>query len=143
MSRSLVTAHSQRLRPFSRTKHLAALTEALKPLDLRRQLIHGDLTGNVLFHDDLPPLVIDLSPYWRPPSFATAVVIADALVFGGAGEEVVEPLLEDPAFCQCLLRALIYRTVTDHLARPDVRRADADDPFLPAVQIATRLAGHS
>ncbi len=30
------------------------------------QLVHGDLTGNLLFHTSLPPAVIDLSPYWRP-----------------------------------------------------------------------------
>lgn len=127
---------------YAGTKHLAALTEALRPLDLRRQLVHGDLTGNVLFHDSLPPLVIDLSPYWRPPLFASAVVIADALVFEGAGEEVIEPLRHEPAFPQCLLRALIYRAVTDHLARPDLQRADADDPYLRAVQIATRVVGN-
>ncbi len=31
------------------------------------QLVHRDLTGNVLFHPPLPPLVIDLSPYWLRP----------------------------------------------------------------------------
>jgi hypothetical protein len=69
-------------------------------------------------------------------------VIADALVFEGAGEEVIEPLRHEPAFPQCLIRPLIYRAVTDHLARPDLRRADADDPYLPAVQIATRGVGN-
>jgi len=49
-------------------------------------------------------------------------------------------LQQDPAFPQCLLRALIYRAVTEHLARPHLRRPDAADPYLPAVQIATRLA---
>ena len=81
-------------------RHLTALLAALRPLDLRRQLVHGDLTGNVLFHDQLPPLVIDLSPYWRPPAFASAVVIADALLFEGASEAVLEPLLQDPDFPQ-------------------------------------------
>lgn len=127
---------------YAGTKHLSALTEALRPLELRRQLVHGDLTGNVLFHDSLPPLVIDLSPYWRPPLFASAVVIADALVFGGAGEDVIEPLRHIPAFPQCLLRALIYRAVTDHLARPDLQRGDAQDPYLRAVQIAMRVVGN-
>ncbi len=66
-------------------------------------------------------------------------MIADALVFEGASEDVVEPLLEDPAFPQYLLRALIYRAVTDHLAQPQQPRVDADDPYLPAVELATRL----
>lgn len=125
---------------YAGTRHLATLSEALRPLDLRRQLVHGDLTGNVLFHPGLSPLVIDLSAYWRPPAFASAVVIADALLFEGAGEEVVEPLLQDPAFPQCLLRALIYRAVTDHLARPGLRREDAEDPYRPVVEMAARLA---
>lgn len=88
------------------TKHLDTLLAALRPVTGTAQLVHGDLTGNVLFHTDLPPLVIDLSPYWRPPAFATAVVIADALVFEGARPDVVQPLLADPDFPQHLLRAL-------------------------------------
>jgi hypothetical protein len=104
------------------------------------QLFHGDLTGNVLFHPHLPPLVIDLSPYWRPPAFASAVVIADALVFEGARSDVVQPMLVDPIFPQYLLRALIFRAVTDHLARPHLRRPDVDDPYQPAVALAVRLA---
>ena len=41
------------------------------------QLVHCDLTGNVLFAAGLPPAVIDISPYWRPPSYAEGVVVAD------------------------------------------------------------------
>lgn len=104
--------------------------------------MHGDLTGNVLFHRDLPPLVIDLSPYWRPPLYAAAIVIADALVFEGAGEEVTEPLRSDPSFAQCLLRALIFRAVTDHLTRQH-RPVDFEDPYRRAVEIALRLASRS
>ena len=38
--------------------------------------MHGDLTGNVLFAEGLPPAILDLSLYFRPPGFATAVVLA-------------------------------------------------------------------
>lgn len=41
--------------------------------------MHRDLTGNVLFSRSLPPAVIDISPYWRPPAYAEGVVVADAL----------------------------------------------------------------
>ncbi len=122
------------------TKHLDKLVRALRPVSGTAQLVHGDLTGNVLFHPHLPPLVIDLSPYWRPPAFASAVVIADALVFEGARSDVVQPMLVDPIFPQYLLRALIFRAVTDHLARPHLRRPDVDDPYQPAVALAVRLA---
>lgn len=119
--------------------HVLALSDALRPVDGRPQLIHGDLTGNVLFAKDLPPLVIDLSPYWRPPAFASAVVVADALVFEGAGPDLVQPLLGDPDFAQYLLRALIYRAVTDHLAQHR-QRVRGNDPYGPAVRLAVELA---
>ena len=45
------------------TGHLPALVAARRPLSAWPQLMHGDLTGNVLFADGLPPLVIDLSLY--------------------------------------------------------------------------------
>jgi uncharacterized protein (TIGR02569 family) len=123
---------------YAAVKHLGALVSALRPVSGRAQLIHGDLTGNVLFDDGLPPLVIDLSPYWRPAQFAAAVVVADALVWEGAGPEVVDLLGNDPDASQYLLRALIFRAVADHVAHPD---ADlADDPYLPAVTLALQLA---
>jgi uncharacterized protein (TIGR02569 family) len=52
---------------YIQTKHLNRLIQSLRPAHVPAQLVHGDLTGNVLFHSQLPPLVIDLSPYWRPP----------------------------------------------------------------------------
>lgn len=122
------------------TRHLATLIDAVRPVPGVAQLVHGDLTGNVLFHPQLPPLVIDLSPYWRPPPFASAVVLADALVFEGAPHDVIEPMLVDPTFPQYLLRALIFRAVTDHLAAPHLRRPAGADRYQPAVALAVRLA---
>jgi len=102
----------------------------------------GDLTGNVLFSDGLPPAVIDFSPYWRPIAFASAVVVADALVWEGADENLVEAVAHIERFDQFLLRALIYRAVTDRLFRQDQPiRPDAADPYLRAVELACRLAG--
>ncbi len=125
---------------YATTKHLSRLIDALEPVPGVAQLVHGDLTGNVLFHPNLPPLIFDLSPCWRPPSFASAVVIADALVFQGAAAAVVQPMLVDPTFPQFLLRALIYRAVTDHLGRPHLRRPEDDDPYMLAVDLAVHLA---
>ena len=51
--------------------------------------MHGDLTGNVLFADDLAPAVIDFSPYWRPTGFASAIVVGDALLWEGADETLL------------------------------------------------------
>jgi len=108
--------------------HLDRLLAALRPRAHRSQVVHGDLTRNVLFADHLPPLVIDLSPYWRPAGYAEAVVLADALLHEGAEHADVAPLVDDP---QHLLRALVYRAVSD-----------ADEGRLGrAVDVAVRLAG--
>ena len=69
--------------------------------------MHGDLTGNVLFHESLPPAIIDFAPHYRPPEFASAIVVADALCWEGAPPELAA--LVDRGY---LLRALIYRGVT-------------------------------
>ena len=124
---------------YAGTKHLDRLIQALRPVPGLAQLVHGDLTGNVLFHPHLPPLVIDLSPYWRPPAYASAVVIADALVFEAVGNDIVQPMLRDPAFPQYLLRALIFRAVTDHLARRHLQRPHTDDGYRLAVELAIHL----
>ncbi len=122
-------------------KHLAQLASALKPVAARSQLIHGDLTGNVLFDDHLPPALIDFSPCWRPTVFASAIVVADALVWEGAKEDVLAAVGHIEDFPQYLLRALIYRAVTDRLIRPGQPiRPDATDPYLHAVELARQLA---
>lgn len=127
---------------FGRVKHLPRLVEALRPVDAPSQVVHGDLTGNVLFADGLPPAVIDFAPYWRPTAFASAVVVGDALAWEGADEGLLGAVEHIPAFPQYLLRALIYRIVVDALFRagePD--RPDGDDCFLGPVELACRLAG--
>lgn len=125
---------------FAEAKQVARLAEARRPIHAPSQLIHGDLTGNVLFAEGLAPAIIDLSPYWRPVPFATAIVVADALVWEGADVSVVSDVGHIQQFGQYLVRALIYRAVTDHIIRrgTPVRR-DGDDPYLPAVEIALEL----
>jgi uncharacterized protein (TIGR02569 family) len=129
------------IKDFLRVKHVPVLARALKPLDAKSQLIHGDLTGNVLFADRLAPAIIDFSPYWRPPSFASAVVIADALTWERADNTVLSAVAHIKEFAQFLLRALIYRAVTDRLFREhEPIRPDATDPYLAPVELACRLA---
>jgi uncharacterized protein (TIGR02569 family) len=123
-------------------KHLTRLVSSLRPVAAADQLVHGDLCGNVLFHDRLPPAVIDFAPYWRPTGFASAVVVADALVWEGADETLLGAVAHIEDFPQYLLRALIYRAVTDRLFRLDEPiRPDDADPYLPAVELACRIAG--
>jgi uncharacterized protein (TIGR02569 family) len=109
----------QEFRSFPLVGQLAA---NLRPVDGRNQLVHGDLTGNVLFHPTLPPGVIDISPYWRPPLFATAVVAVDALLWEAADDTVLGVFDGHPDAAQYLLRAAIFRLVTDRLCNPRRRR---------------------
>lgn len=99
-------AWGERPVPADAGPQLHALAGARRPVALPSQLVHGDLTGNVLLADGLPPLVLDLSPYWRPADYATAVVVAD----GGP-----ERLGSGPDWPQLVLRARLFRAVTDHL----------------------------
>jgi uncharacterized protein (TIGR02569 family) len=128
---------------FAHVKHLSRLVEALRPVDATgSQLVHGDLTGNVLFADGLPPAVIDFSPQWRPPGFASAVVVGDALLWEGADERLPAAVAHVDDLPQLLVRALIFRAVVDALFRPgEPQRPDEDDCFLGPVELACSLAG--
>ncbi len=107
----------------------------------RSQLVHADLPGNVLFHPHLPPLVIDVSPYWCPPRFAAGAIVAGALVWEGAGDQLLESLQWVADDAQLLLRALLFRAVTDLLHRPHEEPTIVTRPCQPALELALRLAG--
>ncbi|MCP2259612.1 TIGR02569 family protein [Streptoalloteichus tenebrarius] len=91
---------------------LAALR---RPLGLDPQVVHGDLFGNVLFHGDGPPAVIDFTPYWRPAEWAAAVVVVDSLAWGGADPGLVERWAHLADWPQVLLRALLFRLAVNAL----------------------------
>jgi uncharacterized protein (TIGR02569 family) len=110
--------------PYLAVPHVPQLLAALEPVDEPSQLVHGDLTGNVLFAEGLPPAVIDFAPYWRPTGFAAGVVVADALVWEGADASLL-----GAAPRQHVLRALIYRAVVNRLF-------GGEDDFGPAVGLA-------
>lgn len=124
------------------TKHLDRLVALLRPVAARSQLIHGDLSGNVLFDDRLPFAILDLSPYYRPAGFAAAIVVADALAWEGADDSLTRAFDADGDFPQYFLRALIYRVVNDRLFRLDEPlRPDDADPYAMPVELAVRLVG--
>lgn len=118
------------LEPWAHVAPVMELAELLQPIVAPSSLMHGDLGGNVLFADGLPPAVIDLSLYWRPPAFASAIVVGDALVWEGADASLAQEV-----DVQFLARALIYRAVTQYVARGAV-----DREFDSAVQIVRSLA---
>lgn len=126
---------------FHGAPHLKRLADHRQPINAHNQLIHGDLTGNVLLHPGLPPAIIDLSPYWRPPTFASAIVVADALVWEGANKSLLEVGAGKPDFAQYLVRALIYRLVSDSLTRANQGAPESgDDAYQQAVTLACEMA---
>lgn len=97
------------------------LQARLRPVDVVEQVVHGDLTGNVLAGE--LPGILDFSPYWRSPDHADAQVVVDATIWFGA-----EPSLADGLDPQLLLRALLFRVVA-----LDGRGALDEKPLFAAV----------
>jgi hypothetical protein len=105
-------------------------------------LVHGDLPGNVMFADGLPPAIIDWPVYWRPPEWASAVAVADALCWYGATPDLAERWAHLPEWGQMLVRALIYRIATDEVARgPGVWTGDRRAVYEPVIDLALSYAG--
>jgi uncharacterized protein (TIGR02569 family) len=99
------------------------------------QIVHGDLTGNVLFADPLAPAIIDFTPYWRPASFASAVVVADAIAWHGASPDLTNVVSTDDDPRSMLARAGLFRLITsDRAAR---RQVD------PTTYLLQNVAAHS
>ena len=87
----------------------ARLAAARRPVALAEQIVHGDLFGNVLFAGSAPPAVIGFTPYWRPPEWAAAVIVVDALAWGGADRGLLRRWSALDEWPQVLLRALLFR----------------------------------
>ncbi len=131
--------------PVAHCAHVSRVAElavARRPVAAPSQVIHGDLAGNVLFADHVPPAIIDLSPLHRPADYASAVVVADALVWQGAGEDLLDAVAHVPHVEQLLLRALIFRAVSDRLLA-GARRAGIEgrEAYRSAVNLVLRRAG--
>ena len=121
---------------------VAPLVDAWRPVDLVAQVVHGDLPGNVMFADGLPPAIIDWPVYWRPTSWASAVAVADALCWYGAEPGLAARWAHLPEWGQMLIRALIYRMTTDDLAGGAATWADARVAgYAPVIALALAYAG--
>ncbi|HET7902088.1 MAG TPA: TIGR02569 family protein [Candidatus Nanopelagicales bacterium] len=104
---------------------LDAARELVVDEGLPAQLVHGDLSGNVLLHPTLPPAVIDVSPYWRPAAYADAVVVVDALLWWRADERLISLArpadLETTRWRSLLARAAVFRLLAfDEPSRTEV-----------------------
>jgi uncharacterized protein (TIGR02569 family) len=124
---------------------VAALHDVTRPIALPAQLIHGDLAGNVLFADGQPPAIIDFSPCRRPAGYALAIAAVDVLTWNGAPAPILGALSDEDEIDQLLLRAAMWRLITESLGRTDpdgllaVRRANE-----PVVDLLlSRVSGRS
>ncbi|MEU6379348.1 aminoglycoside phosphotransferase [Streptomyces sp. NPDC046909] len=104
------------------------------------QLIHGDLTGNVLFAPDQVPVVIDFSPYWRPPGFAEAIVVADGLLWFDLPTDLLAAGSDHLDWPQMLVRALIFRLVAHSESAGPLGRAHSGEParYARAAEVVVR-----
>jgi uncharacterized protein (TIGR02569 family) len=116
---------------------LKPLIDARLPVDVPAQIVHGDLIGNVLFADGLPPAVIDWAPYWRPPAWAYAVAVVDALCWHQAHPQVLHRWAYLPEWAQMLIRALIFRIATWDAAG---WRARPESAYRPVVDLVIGFA---
>lgn len=127
--------------PFAAVAHVERLVAARRPVTSPSQLVHCDLVGNVLFADGLPPGIIDHSLYWRPAGYGAAVAVGDAIAWEGAGSALTRLLEVIPSWRQLLLRAILFRVITNAIARGDEpARADLSAEYQDVVDLAVSLA---
>lgn len=124
------------LAPLEGDPMLRRLGEARAPVALEHQLVHGDLLGNVLFAPGVAPTVIDWAPYWRPASWAAAVAVVDAMCWHGADAALPDRWAKFEAWPQMLLRALLFRMITDREAAHAAGRAWEPHPAYRPVAAA-------
>jgi uncharacterized protein (TIGR02569 family) len=112
LSRCAAAAFGERrltLEPSAGGGLFAQLAPYRAPVRVAAQVVHPELFGAVLFDDDGVPALIDLVPCWRPVAWAAAVVVVDALAWGGADDGIIARWSHLPEWPQMLLRAALYR----------------------------------
>ena len=89
-----------------------------RPVASPAQVVHAELFGAVLFDDDGVPALIDLVPAWRPKEWSAAVIVVDAVAWGGADEALIDRWRHLDEWPQMLLRAVLHRLAL-HAQHPD------------------------
>lgn len=99
------------------------------------QLIHGDLAGNVVFADGQPPGIIDMSPHRAPAPLADAIIVADAIAWGGAEPDLARWFVDETEHgANLLVRAVVFRLVIASLLHRDA--VDEVAAFRPVIDCA-------
>lgn len=105
------------------------------------QVIHGDLAGNVVFAEGLPPGVIDFSPHFAPAPFADAILIADAIAWENAPVRLAVSFAAADGHASLLARAVFFRVLcTAHATSGDAGHTSAVHRELAAYRPVLSLA---
>lgn len=91
--------------------YVGIVEQYLRPVEAESQIVHGDITGNMLFAPSLPPGIIDFTPIYRPKEFALAILMVDALTWEEADESIFTLISQEKNMFQFLLRAALFRTL--------------------------------
>lgn len=106
-----------------------------RPVTPTPQVVHAELFGAVLFDTSGVPAVIDLVPAWRPAEWSAAVIVVDAVAWGGADEGLIDRWSHLDAWPQMLLRAVLHRLAL-HACHPE-----ASSRTLAGLERAADLVG--
>ncbi len=85
---------------------------SLSKIDDEYQLIHADLSGNILFDENNFPVVIDFSPTIVPVKFADSIIVADSIAWQNAplsSLKLLEPIHEYKKYVKY---AIAFRIIT-------------------------------
>jgi uncharacterized protein (TIGR02569 family) len=112
LTRSAAGAFGERrpaLDPAAGGSLYAQLAAYRTPIRVAPQVVHPELFGAVLFDEHGTPALVDLVPCWRPAEWAAAVVVVDALAWGGAEAGLIGRWGHLAEWPQMLLRAVLHR----------------------------------
>ncbi|RFU23940.1 hypothetical protein B7463_g12398, partial [Scytalidium lignicola] len=91
-------------------KIYSRLCSMREKLVMRSQIIHGDLSGNVLFDSNgAAPALIDFSPFWRPVEYSEAILLVDGILYFGQGAALLEICNGSLNLHQMLVKAALFR----------------------------------
>lgn len=117
---------------------VGTLQSHIHPIDVESQLIHGDLSGNILFAEDESPAIIDFSLYWRPSWYANAIILTDVVVWEDHPLTTIESFLSNETYRQLLLRAALWRIVTiQEFEKVYGIKTSSPSSYLPLVELLT------
>lgn len=73
------------------------------------QIVHADLSGNILFDEMLSPLIIDFSPTVAPIEYAEAILVCDCIAWQGSKVSDIDMLLNNEFNNEMIIRAVVFR----------------------------------